>query len=427
MKQPSDPHWSDPHWEEQLQSLARAFPYPPTPDLAGAVERRLTGQPSSRRAVSDAPHRLRPFWVALVALLLLLVGLLTAPPIRAALQEWLQLGAVRIWLVDPTATPTQQPKTPTPRPMPTPITSLFDLAGATTLNDAQQKAGFPLHLPSYPTTLGRPDGVFYQELGGPAVVMVWLDRKQPARASLSLHILGPKTFAEKGNGTRLAQTTVNGQPAFWTEGPYMLTYRRGTTTDFDIRRLVAGYVLIWTEGNLTYRLETAASMAEAVRIAESLVTLPPSRFDFAGKTTLSNAQAQVGFPLRLPAYPADLGAPDHVFAQQTNGWFVILLWMEPTNAEQVQLVLYQLGPGVGLEKSAPPILRETDVKGRPAAWIEGVHYLQQRGRDWNPVRMIDHDVLVWPEEVAGQEITYRLESALPEAETIQIAESLIIP
>ena len=260
MKQPSDPRW-----EEQLQTIARTFPYPPTPDLAGAVERHLARQPSNRHATSSAPRSLRPVWVALVALLLLLAGLLTVPPVRAALQEWLQIGAVRIWLVEPTATPPPQSKTPTPRPTPTPVASLFDLAGETTLAEAQQKAGFPLRLPSYPTTLGRPNGVFYQEIGGPAVVMVWLDRKQPGRASLSLHILGPNTFAEKGNGTRLAQTTVNGQPAFWTEGPYMLVYHRGATTDYDIRRLVEGHVLLWTEGELTYRLETDESMAETVR------------------------------------------------------------------------------------------------------------------------------------------------------------------
>lgn len=265
MKQPSDPRW-----EEQLQTLVRTFPYPPTPDLAGAVERHLAGQPARRWATTAALRFLQPAWGAFLVLLLLLAVLLTVPPVRAALQEWLQIGAVRIWLVEPTATPTPQPKTPTPRPTATPIASLFDLAGATTLAEAQQKAGFPLRLPSYPTALGQPEGVFYQDIGGSAVVLLWLDRKQPTRAKLSLHILGPNTFAEKGNATRLAQTTVNGQPAFWTEGPYMLVYHRGTTTDYDIRRLVAGHVLIWTEGDLTYRLETDESMAAAIRIAESL-------------------------------------------------------------------------------------------------------------------------------------------------------------
>lgn len=419
MKQPSDPRW-----EEQLQTIAHTFPYPPTPDLAGAVQRHLTQQPSGRWPITVSSRFLRPAWVALLALLLLLAGLLAVPPVRAALQEWLQIGAVRIWLVEPTATPTLQPKTPTPRPPPTPIASLFDLAGATTLADAQKKAGFPLRLPSYPTTLGQPDGVFYQEIGGPAVILVWVDPVQPQRAKLSLHILGPNTFVEKGNATRLAATTVNGKSAYWTEGPYMLVYRRGSGTDFDIRRLVAGHVLIWTEGELTYRLETDDSMAEAVRIAESLVTLPPPQFNFTGKTTLAEAQVRVSFPLRLPTYPADLGAPDHLFVQQTNGWFVILLWMAPTDPTQVQLVLYEVGPGVGLEKGAPPVLRETFVNDRPAAWIEGVHYLEHQVNGWRSVRLIDQEVLVWSEEVAGQEITYRLETALPAAQAIQIAESL---
>lgn len=433
MKQPSDPRW-----EEQLQTVARTFPYPPTPDLASAVQQGLAEQSSRRWATIGTP-RLRPVWVALLALLLLLAGLLAVPPVRAALQEWLQIGAVRIWLVPPTATPILQPETPNPHPTATPLASLFDLAGATTLDDAQKKAGFPLRLPSYPATLGRPDGVFYQEIGGPAVILVWLDSAQPARAKLSLHILGLHTFAEKGNATRLAQTAVNGQPAFWTEGPYMLVYRRGATTDFDIRRLVQGHVLIWTEGELTYRLETAGTMAEAVRIAESLVALPPTDFNFTGKMTLAEAQVQVGFPLRLPAYPADLGAPDHIFVQQTNGWFAVLLWMEPTDppqstphrsgvlSDKVRLVLYEIGPGVGLQKGVPSVLRETMVNGSPAVWIEGTHYLEHATGGWGPVRLIDQAVLVWREEVDGQMITYRLETVLPEVEAIQIAESLHRP
>jgi len=170
------------------------------------------------------------------------------------------------------------------------------------------------------------------------------------------------------------------------------------------------------------------------------VALPPTDFNFTGKMTLAAAQTQVGFPLRLPAYPADLGAPDHIFVQQTNGWFTVLLWMAPADplqstphraqrppgalSDKVRLVLYEIGPGVGLEKGVPPVLRETMVNGRPAVWIEGTHYLEHATGGWGPVRLIDQAVLVWREAVDGQMITYRLETVLPEAEAIQIAESL---
>lgn len=257
MKQPVEPRW-----EEQIRAVARTFPYPPTPDLADAVQQRL----AHRAALPRRVGQLRPVLAFLLALIILLTGLLVVPTVRAALLEWLQIGAVRIWLVEPTPNPTSAPQ-----PTPTPLASLFDLAGATTLAAAQQQAGFPL---------------------------------------------------------------------------------------------------------------------------------------------------------RLPTYPANLGAPDHVFVQQTNGWFVVLLWMEPTDPQQVRLVLYEVGPGVGLEKGMPTTLRETLVKGQAAIWIEGTHYLKQVSGDWAIVRFIDQEVLVWREVIGGQEITYRLETALPEAQALTIAESL---
>jgi hypothetical protein len=42
----------------------------------------------------------------------------------------------------------------------------------------------------------------------------------------------------------------------------------------DFIRLIEGNVLIWTEGDLTYRIETDLSLEEAIRIAESLQAPP---------------------------------------------------------------------------------------------------------------------------------------------------------
>ena len=50
-------------------------------------------------------------------------------------------------------------------------------------------------------------------------------------------------------------------------GPYIVETKSG---EYVQRRLVTGHALIWTEGNVTYRLETSLSLPEAVRVAESL-------------------------------------------------------------------------------------------------------------------------------------------------------------
>jgi hypothetical protein len=67
------------------------------------------------------------------------------------------------------------------------------------------------------------------------------------------------------------ETTVNGRPALWTEGPYLLQFRRDGHTVTEVQRLVEGHVLIWAEGEITYRLESDLPLEEAVRIAESLL------------------------------------------------------------------------------------------------------------------------------------------------------------
>jgi hypothetical protein len=264
-------------WEARLREAARTFPYPPTPDIASTVRAKLTEEIrlKSGRRISWASRRL--VWAALI-LILVLGGLLAVPQVRAALVEYLQIGAVRIFLVEPTSTPTPSPATPasaspataTPRPTPTPLASLLDLAGATTLAEAQAQVDFPIRLPAYPADLGPPDKVFLQDFGGPAVVLVWLEANQPERVRLSLHQLGPGTFAEKGHPGLVQETTVNGRAAIWAEGPYVLQFQRGHQVEYDFRRLVEGRVLIWAEEGITYRLESDLPLEEAVRVAESL-------------------------------------------------------------------------------------------------------------------------------------------------------------
>jgi hypothetical protein len=76
---------------------------------------------------------------------------------------------------------------------------------------------------------------------------------------------------KKANPEVIQLTSVHAQQAVWTTGPYPLIMQ---DEDILFTRLIEGHVLIWTEGYLTYRLETDLSMEEAIKIAESLQAPP---------------------------------------------------------------------------------------------------------------------------------------------------------
>jgi len=189
-------------WETRLQQMPDEFSYPPTPDIAGAVRRRLE-QTQTRSALLYRQLA----WVAVIALVIL-AGLMAVPQVRAAVFEILRIGAIRIVpsTPAPTATPTALTLAPTsaapvvtPSPSPTPLSSVLDVAGETTLAEARTRAGFPIRLPAYPLEQSLPERVFLQDLGGQVVVLVWMDSAQPNHARMSLHELGPGAFAERSS------------------------------------------------------------------------------------------------------------------------------------------------------------------------------------------------------------------------------------
>lgn len=252
---------------ERLRAAAAQLPYPPTPELAGALR-----PPPAR----PAPPRLR--LVARLALLLalLLAALLAVPEVRAAALRLLQIGVVRVRVEPAPAPPLAAPPAPSPTPLPPP--RLPDLTGATTLDAAAASLPFAILLPAYPPDLGPPAAVFVQEIGGPALVLVWADPADPARARLSLHALSSQAFAEKliyAGGTEVVtETSVGDAPALWVRGPHLLRTGPAEADRYTQLRLVRGDTLIWTAGAVTYRLESGLPLEEARRVAESL--RPPS-------------------------------------------------------------------------------------------------------------------------------------------------------
>lgn len=266
-------------WERQLAETASRFSYPPTPDVAARVwqhrEQRVVRVTNVRRLASAA-----------LVLLLLGTALLAVPAVRAAVRDFLQLGAIRILPDTSTATPAPQ-DTVTVYPGAaaldgTPLTgpstrgsthSLTDLAGATTWDAAQADAGFPLRLPAYPPGLGPPDAVYRQQLwdpgiDAPVVILLWYEDEQPEEVALALYQIALPYYGIKGASlSAIMETEVHGEGAYWVEGPHRLQLNSDTVEEW---LFVPGSVLIWVEGAVTYRLEGAATVDEAVRIAESL-------------------------------------------------------------------------------------------------------------------------------------------------------------
>jgi hypothetical protein len=70
--------------------------------------------------------------------------------------------------------------------------------------------------------------------------------------------------------TAIQFVTVNGKPAYWLSGePHQIVYLVGPSSVPERTRL-AGNVLLWEQGGVTYRIEGPRTLEEALRIAASL-------------------------------------------------------------------------------------------------------------------------------------------------------------
>ena len=74
-----------------------------------------------------------------------------------------------------------------------------------------------------------------------------------------------------GAGTQLEQVTVNGGTGYWFSGePHVVGFADRNGRFFEDESRLAGNTLIWEQGPLTFRLESALSKDEAIRVAEAL-------------------------------------------------------------------------------------------------------------------------------------------------------------
>lgn len=277
----------DTTWERAVAQLAQRFEYPPTPDIASAIWARTPahGPESTTGRGHPSPAGRRLAW-AVVIIALLAGGLLAVPRTRAALLSLVaRIGAIDIF-IDETAPTLSPPPTdaagslappataapPATLPATTPgaidhSLALFELGNPVTLEEARRLADFDLVAPAAP---GAPDEVYvHRNVDLPAVTLVWRDS---AGAPLSLTEIGADEFAMKLVAEEdVTSLVVGGRPAMWLEGPHHLQLL-GRWLESPL--LIESNVLIWTSGEVTYRLEGNMTLEAAREIAESMLPDP---------------------------------------------------------------------------------------------------------------------------------------------------------
>jgi hypothetical protein len=162
------------------------------------------------------------------------------------------------------------------------------------------------------------------------------------------------------------------------------------------------------EGSTVERLPTAASGTPTP------FPTPAEVQAIATPLSLVEARALVDFE---PAFPS-IGAPQQIY---TPDWGAPVLILHYDDFDLWETS--QGGFGKGLPEGT--LLQDVTVRGRPARWLSGAsHIVTFTDAAGNELvvsqRTVDRNTLVW----RGESLLYRIETDLPLAEAMRIAESL---
>jgi hypothetical protein len=256
------------------------------PDLASTVRARIESLPAPGRARGRWfptpgwwPSGGRSAWRALV---LALVALLAVAAIAGAMG--LGLPGLRLILGEsPAPVPTVAPATDLPdSPSAEPLGRRLGLGDPLALDDPDsldERAGFDVRMPDDPE-LGAPDAAWIDEQKSGQVTLLWAAREDlPATSERGVGLLlGQfRGTVDSGlfnklisGGTVVAPISVDGNRGYWLSGEPHVFFWEGPDGLVDDARRWVGDVLLWSDGAITYRLETSLGRDEAIRIAESI-------------------------------------------------------------------------------------------------------------------------------------------------------------
>ena len=251
--------------ERALRELGPRYPYPPTPNLAVAVRRRIVARPVvpvRRLTLWRDPARLA--LAAAVVLVLAGAAALINPTTRDAIAHFFHVPGVIVSRVSPL--PSVSPVTP------------LNLGRRTTMADAQSAVSFTIGVPA---ELGVPDAVYVDsEVPGGEVALAYTPRpgiplvKQTGLGVLITEFRGdliPEFLTkEVGPSTTMEETSVNGDPGWWLAGEPHLVFVQVSGTDYQVQLRMAANTLIWAHAGVTYRIESGLSRADAFRVAAGL-------------------------------------------------------------------------------------------------------------------------------------------------------------
>lgn len=256
-----------PELEERLRFLGAAIQYPPTPALARTVSERLAAESARRRPALTLRRVALAFAAVAVAVA---AALLVSPQARTTVLGWLGLKGV---LVQPVK------KLPSPTPGPSGLALRLELGQPVSLLEAEGKVAYHLAIPQ---SLGSPDHVYFLEPpAGGEISLAYSSRPGlPATKETELGLLmmqfrgdiNPDFLGKLlGPGTNVEELTVNGNRGFWISGaPHGFLYNdpNGDTREETFR--LAGNTLLWEQGGLTLRIESALTRDQALAIARTV-------------------------------------------------------------------------------------------------------------------------------------------------------------
>ncbi len=232
-----------------LQDLPERIAYPPLPDVSGPVLAAISTRPAPLR-----PRR--PIVASIAALALVAVVVILIPATRERVTGWLGIGGIG---VETTRTNLDLP----------PDVTLGDPVG---LNDVPAIAGFD---PLLPEALEDPPIAFVDS--GSRLWILWATSEAlppTAAANVGAVVTQFRTTASPGltKGLQTGAATarivdLDGRPAIWVEGPHDLYIPE--LAGLAVEGRSAGNTLIWEQGGLTIRLETALDLGRSIEIAQS--------------------------------------------------------------------------------------------------------------------------------------------------------------
>jgi hypothetical protein len=245
------------------RALTTWVEWPETPAIAAAVVRRI-------EEAERAPQQLRPRLTLRSrrrTILILVAATLALATAAVAAKLVIDLGAITVTTI------------PSQTALPTRSLGPADFGTPVSLDEAAALAGFR---PRIPSSLGAPDRVWVDRVTAAfsgqevtTIAMAWKPREglpaieRSTFGAVLMEFRGDvnivsKTIAE--DATTLVPTTVGVVDGLFLEGPHELDL----LVDGGVRRfVVTGTVVLWNEGELALRLETALDEIPAVAIAES--------------------------------------------------------------------------------------------------------------------------------------------------------------